>query len=190
MCKKVRESLSSTASYSDTECPPDSDACYVQSRQSWGTAGTTKGRGWGEPGEVGSIKPAVRFTEILKEHSRQQLHGPRCTATSILQQWRGSHVDLTLCDLASKWPPGKQNEQKGIGHDCCWWGVGGCVHLWVLLQYLGVWVAFTLQRTHLKKKKIFIQSYWLHCFSSICSTHIQGCCCWTVPPAALPGGSW
>lgn len=110
MCRKVWESLSLTGSSSDTECPPDSDACYVQNRGSWGTAGTMEGEGKSTRGSgqlQNQLSDSLRFK---KSTARQQLHGPRCRATTIPLQWKSSHTDLTLCDLTSKWPLGKEHE--------------------------------------------------------------------------------
>ncbi len=64
-----------TASSSDTECPPDSDACYVQSRVSWGTARTAEEEGGhqGKWAASNQLSDSLRFKKSTADSSSMGL---------------------------------------------------------------------------------------------------------------------
>lgn len=193
MRRKVWESLPLTGSSSDTECPPDSDACYVQSRGSWGTAGTTEEGGRGRIRGSGQLQTSC------------QIHWDLKRALQTAAPWASLHSrdHTTTMERFTRWSNAMWFRFQMTARQTEWIKrdrarlllvLGACLCVcfdsmlaWGLPSHVTDDAKKTKKHTH---KKIFIPSYWLHWFPPTCGTHIRGCCCWKVPPAAQPDGSW
>lgn len=136
-CAEKFESLSLTASSSDIECPPDSDACYVQSRGSWGTAGTTRRWGGGREGGTrgsGQLQTSCQIHWDLKR--AQQTAAPwaslqSCYHTTTMERFtRWSNTMWFYFQMTTRQTEWIKRDRARLLL------VGGCVCVCVLLQYV------------------------------------------------------